>query len=153
MRTMGVCHPAPNKLYSLENVFDLAADARSYLSNYEFKTVDRTLPATITIQQQPSHGILRLLTEADRGVLFSDTAGPVDPSDPGYVYLPQNGYVGKDKVIALVEIAGVKIKVIYYLLAIEGRVGNINHWCGKRGYDWKISATRDAESQSFVAVA
>ena len=151
IRTMGICFPAPNELYSLENVFDPAAAARTYLWNYEHKTIERTLPATITFLQQPSHGILRLLTEADRGVLFSDTSGPVDPSDPGYVYLPQKGYVGKDKAVALVEIAGVKVKVIYYIQAIEGGVGDINHWCGKKGYGWKISSTLDADGNGTIA--
>jgi hypothetical protein len=105
MRTLGVCFPAPNEIYSLENVVDPKLEAQAYLRRYEHQTVK--VPATITVLQQPKHGILRLVTEADRGTLFSSSSGPVDPSDPGYAYLPEKGYVGKDRATVLVEIGNI----------------------------------------------
>src|SRR6266705_371723 len=142
MRTIGVCEPVPNEDYSLENVFSPKGSAAYYLRMYERQSVADTDPATVTILQQPKHGILRLLTEADRGMLFSDTAAPVNPADGAYVYLPNKGYVGKDSATALVEIAGVKVKVVYFFQAWAGGLGNtgLEELCGKRGYHWKISS-------------
>lgn len=145
LRTIGVCHPAPNELFSLENVVAPNWSAAFYLRSYEHKEISNTSPATVTILQQPSHGVLRLVTEAD-GDRFG--VGRFDPSDPGYVYLPQKGYVGKDKAVALVEVAGVKIKVIYYFQAIVGPRGDVNELCGTRGYRWKISSILDVGSST-----
>ncbi|MES2770770.1 MAG: hypothetical protein V4623_02150 [Pseudomonadota bacterium] len=139
MRTFGICFPAPNELFSLENVTDPKVASIEYLWRYEHRRIIKTEPATVSILQEPKHGVLRLMTEADRGTLFSDTAGPIDPSDPAYVYLPNPGYLGKDKAIFLVEIGGVKVKVIYFLQAIDGPIGDIQTLCGKRGYSWNIS--------------
>lgn len=148
LRTMGVCFPAPNELYSLENVFDPAHSARFYLRNYEHKTVERASPAPVTILQQPSHGVLRQVTEGDRGTILNSEGGPLDPAAALYAYLPEKGYVGKDKAVALVEIAGVKVKVIYYFQAIDGPRGDVDELCGKRGFHWKISSTLDANGSS-----
>jgi hypothetical protein len=150
IRTIGVCHPAPSNAYSLENVTEPIGEADYYLQQYEQQTV--TGSATITILQQPKHGILRLVTEADRGTLFSDTSGPIDPADPGYAYLPEEGYLGKDKAIVLVEIGGVKVKVVYFFQAIEGGLGNtgLERLCSKTGYHWKISSTIDANGNSTI---
>ncbi|HYS86491.1 MAG TPA: hypothetical protein VEN78_16035 [Bradyrhizobium sp.] len=114
MRTIGVCEPVPNEDYSLENVFSPKGSAAYYLRMYERQSVADTDPATVTILQQPKHGILRLVTEADRGTLFGDTADPLGPASGLYAYLPKKGYVGKDSATALVEIAGVKVKVVYF---------------------------------------
>src|SRR6266705_1328324 len=152
MRTIGVCEPVPNEDYSLENVFSPKGSAAYYLRMYERQSVADTDPATVTILQQPKHGILRLLTEADRGMLFSDTAAPVNPADGAYVYLPNKGYVGKDSATALVEIAGVKVKVVYFFQAWAGGLGNtgLEELCGKRGYHWKISSTLDSNGNSML---
>ncbi len=130
MRTIGVCEPVPNEDYSLENVFSPKGSAAYYLRMYERQSVADTDPATVTILQQPKHGILRLLTEADRGMLFSDTAAPVNPADGAYVYLPNKGYVGKDSATALVEIAGVKVKVVYFFQAWAGGLAR-QYWIGR----------------------
>jgi hypothetical protein len=148
LHTMGICFPAPNELYSLENVLEPKGDAGFYLRSYENKQVANTDPGTITILQQPTHGILRLVTEADRGTLFSSSSGPIDPANPGYVYLPEKGYLGKDKTVALVEIGGVKVKVVYFFQAINGPLGDVDELCGKKGYHWKISSTLDANGNS-----
>lgn len=148
LRTLGVCHPAPNEFYSLENSIGPKGDAAFYLRSYEQKKVTNTFPGTITILQQPKHGILRLLTEADRGTFFDSAAGPVDPTDPGYLYLPENGYLGKDKAVFLVEIGGVKVQIVYFFQAISAPVGDVEVVCGKKGYRWKISSILDVNGSS-----
>lgn len=60
VRTIGVCATAPNQNYSGENVSSPVADVSFYLRQYENQTV--TGPATVTVLQQPKHGVLRLLT-------------------------------------------------------------------------------------------
>ena len=65
VRTLGVCSPVPNNNYSLENVVEPIVVAQGYFQLYEHRTLTGT--ATTTIVQQPKHGVLRLVTEADRG--------------------------------------------------------------------------------------
>ena len=91
-----------------------------------------------------------MITEAD-----VDTVVPVmanfDPADPGlYVYLPEKGYIGKDKAVMLVEIGGVKVKVIYFFQAVDGPTGDVPGLCGKKGYSWKISTTLNPDGTSTV---
>ena len=150
-RTLGVCFPAPNAIYSLENVIEPIGEAKAYLRMYEHQTV--TGPATITVLQQPMHGILRLVTEADRGTLFGSNASPLKPDAGLYAYLPENGYVGKDRVTVLVEIGGIKIKVEYFFQAISGVLGNTGSTdrCRNTGPYWKISSTLDANGTSTLA--
>lgn len=149
-RTIGVCHPAPNENYSLENVVSPIGQAGFYLGYFEGKKVQYI--GTITILQQPKHGILRLVTEADRGTILNSEGGPLDPASGLYAYLPNTGYVGKDSATALVEIAGVKVKVVYFFQAWEGGLGNygLEKLCGKRGYHWKISSTLDPNRNSML---
>ena len=122
-------------------------EAGSYLGNFEGKNVQHI--GTITILQQPKHGILRLVTEAD-GNRFGE--GRFDPTSGLYAYLPKKGYVGKDSATALVEIAGVKVKVVYFFQAWAGGLGNtgLEELCGKRGYRWKISSTLDSNGNSML---
>jgi hypothetical protein len=147
IRTLGVCQPVPNELYSLENDIDPIRSAEIYFQLYEKQEIQGG--GTITILQQPHHGNLRLVTEAD-GDTFG--TGRFDSSNPGYIYLPEKGYVGKDKAIVLVEIGAVKVKVVYFLHAIEGGLGNYGGelYCGKTGPFWKISSTLDANGNSTI---
>ena len=150
MRTLGICEPSPNHNYSLENVVEPILGARDYMQAFEHKTV--TGPATTTILQQPKHGVLRLLTEADRGTLFSSSSGPLDLADPGYAYLPEQGYVGNDSATIQVDFGGLKVNVKYYFQAINGVLGNTG-WedhCSKTGFYWKISSTLDANGTSTL---
>ena len=117
---------------------------------YENKTV--TGSATITVLQQPKHGTLRLITEDDRGTLFSSSSGPLKPTASLYAYLPEKGYLGKDSATVLVEIGGIKVKVVYFFQAIDGSSGNDGYevLCGKRGSHWKISSTLDTNGTSTI---
>jgi hypothetical protein len=142
IRTFGICSPAPNNNYSSDNGEDPIADAKFYLRQYENRTV--TGPATVTILQQPTHGILRLVTQADVGTILASDGGPIDPADPGYLYLPETGYLGKDKAIILVDFGnGLKVKVVFFFQAINGPLGNtgLQDLCSKTGTMWKISST------------
>jgi hypothetical protein len=140
LRTLGICSAAPNNNYSADNVDDPIADAKFYLRRYENRTV--TGPATVTILQQPTHGILRMVTQADVGTILAGDTGTIDPADPGYFYLPETGYLGKDKAIMLVDFGGgLKVKVVFLFQAINGQLGNtgLQDACAKTGVMWKIS--------------
>ena len=142
-RIIGVCSPAPNGDYNGQNMIDPVGEAGFYLRSYEHHQVQNV--GTVTVLQQPLHGILRLVTEADRGTFFDSSAGPIDPADPGYLYLPENSYLGKDSATLLIDIGGFKVQVKYFFRAIgPGAIlGNygLNELCSKTGYHWKISST------------
>jgi hypothetical protein len=153
VRTLGVCFPVPNRNFSAENGVIPKGDAAYYLRSYENKSVAGSAPGTIAILEQPKHGILRLVTQADVGTILPSGGDSVDPAAGLYFYLPENGYVGDDKAAFLVEIAGVKIKVIYFLQAIEGgTLGNtgVEEACAKTGTEWKISTIIDANGNSTI---
>jgi hypothetical protein len=153
IRTLGVCQPIPNmpdSPPSLDNVAEPIGEAKTYFRMYEHQQV--TGSATTTILLQPKHGILRLLTEADRGTIFDSSAGPVDPTNPGYVYLPEKGYLGKDSATVLVEIGGIKVKVVFFFQAVGRPLGNTGgeELCATTGLRWKISSTLDANGNSTI---
>jgi hypothetical protein len=151
VRTFGICSPAPSNHYSLENVIEPMGSAQDYFAAYEHRTVAG--PATINILQQPTHGVLRLVTEADRGTLFDSSAGPVDPADALYAYLPDAGYVGKDSGTVLVDFGnGLKVNVKYYFQAINGVLGNtgLQDACKKTGVYWKINSILDTNGTSAI---
>lgn len=151
LRTAGVCEPVPSRPenYSLENVFEPKGIAARYLRDFEHKWVANADPGTITLLQAPKHGVLHLLTEAD-GDKFGE--GKLDPASPLYAYLP-NGYLGKDKAVFLVEMAGVKVKVVYFLQAVGGVLGNTGRedYCQKTGAFWKISSTLNPNGNATLA--
>ena len=137
-RAIGVCHPAPSNEYSGDNGLAPLTSAQAYFRLFEHRTV--TGPATITIQQQPKHGVLRLLTEAD-GNTFGE--GRFVAADQLYVYLPEQGYLGDDRGTILVDFGGGnQVRVKYYFQAIEGMLGNtgLDTLCSPKGVYWKISA-------------
>ncbi|OIR01050.1 hypothetical protein GALL_168470 [mine drainage metagenome] len=151
IRTLGVCHPAPNHNYSLDNVEDPILSASNYMQAFENKTV--TGPATTVILQLPKHGVLRLVTEADRGTLFGSTADPLDPADALYAYLPEDGYVGNDSATIQVDFGnGLKVNVKYCFQAISGVLGNtgLEDLCSKTGVYWKISSTLAPNGTSTI---
>jgi len=150
LRTLGVCSASPSNKYSLENVVEPVGEAGYYLQQFERRTV--TGSATVTVLQQPKHGILRPVIQADVGTILANGGDPVDPTDPGYVYLPEKGYLGRDNASVLVEIGGIKVKVIYFFQAVNGPLGNdgANRYCLKTGLYWKISANLDADGNSTL---
>ncbi|MDD5058335.1 MAG: matrixin family metalloprotease [Sideroxydans sp.] len=92
--------------------------------------------------QNPKHGVIRLVTEADRGTFFSSKSGPINPAYEPYAYLPEQGYLGNDSATFLVDFGGKIVKVVYYFKVVDHPVGNDGDMeiC-KSGPYWKISST------------
>ena len=152
VRTVGICYGIPNGVDTSPtggNVVDPREEAHNYLFNYEKKNVANTVPTTVTILQQPAHGILRLITQADIGTILPGSGGTVDPANPGYIYLPEKGYIGQDKAVVLVEIGGVKVKEIFYFHDMDERTSPCNGGDGIYS-TWKISSTLDASGNSTL---
>ncbi|MBC3936228.1 cadherin-like domain-containing protein [Undibacterium sp. CY7W] len=153
-RVMGVCKivaNGPDQGVSVVNAFDPAHEAYIYLKRYEHKIVSGQ--AKVTVLQPPKHGLVRLLDESDRGVIFPKDAAPVDPNDGTYLYLPENGYLGKDRATILVELGGKKVKIIYFFEAVDGPAGEpetIEARCPYKVSDWKISSNLPEGTSGFT---
>jgi len=156
-RKMGVCKPIanlPGVAPHLGNLISPIVQAGIYSYLYEHQEIDRSAYATATasVLQNPKHGVMRLVTEADRGTLFSRSSGPLDPAAPAaYVYLPEQGYLGNDSATFLVDIGGKKIKVVYYFKVVDHPVGNDGDMeiC-KTGPYWKISTNLSPNGASTI---
>jgi len=152
VRTLGVCSPAPNHNYSLDNVTDPILLAGDYMQSFEYRKPPTT--ATTAILQQPAHGVLRLVTEADRGTLFGSTADPLDPNANLYAYLPDSNYVGNDSAtVQVVYGNGLKVNVKYFFQSVN-RGGLAENWvdtyCSKTGFYWKISNNLSPNGTSTI---
>ncbi|OIR01049.1 hypothetical protein GALL_168460 [mine drainage metagenome] len=151
VRTFGICNPVPSNHYSAENGLDPIYSAQGFLNMYGSRTP--TGPATTSILQQPAHGVLRLVTEADRGTLFGRTADPLDPNANLYAYLPDLNYVGKDSATIQVDFGnGLKVNVKYFFQAVDHPLGNtgLMDACKKTGVYWKINSTLDTNGTSAI---
>jgi hypothetical protein len=151
-RKIGFCQPIGNMsgvAANLTNTISPKIDAQIYFDLYEHQKVDGA--ATVTVLQNPKHGIFRLITEADRGSIFSSNSGPLDPANPGYIYLPEQGYLGNDSVTLLVDIGGKTVKEVHYFKVVGHPVNNDgdSEIC-KKGPFWKITSTLDANGTSSV---
>jgi hypothetical protein len=149
-RKIGVCQPIgnmPGVAPNLTNVIGPKLSAQIYFDSYEHQKAEGI--TTVTVLQNPKHGVLRLVTEEDRNILF--TGGPLDPTDPLYVYLPEQGYLGNDGVTMLVNIGGKTVKEVYYFKVVDHPVNNDGDLeiC-KKGPFWKISSTLDANGNSTI---
>jgi len=143
-RAIGVCFPAPNDNYSAENAISPKRSAAQYLRTYDDLKVAYKESGVVTILEQPKCGMLHLITESDGDRYGS---GRFDPNDFRYAYLPEKGYLGDDKAVFLVEMAGVKVKVVYFFQAVEGPLGSygFEEYCAESGYTWKISSTINSD--------
>ena len=144
IRTLGVCMPVQNTPGSAgDGSISPIASAQTYFYSFEHQRYAEG-SATVKVLEQAKHGIVRLLTEADRGILFDRSAGEINPADASYIYLPDEGYLGKDSASLLVDFGeGLKVKVIYYIQSVDQFTGG-NEWesqfCSKTGANWKISS-------------
>ncbi len=144
IRTIGVCHPAPNNNYSLDNVVIPITEAGYYLQQFDNRNPPGS--ATTTILQPPKHGVLRLVTEAD-GNRFGE--GRFVAANQLYVYLPDSNYVGKDTATIQVDFGnGLKVNVKYYFQAVDHGLGDdwVGDYCGKTGPFWRISSILDTNA-------
>jgi hypothetical protein len=149
--TFGICSPKPNHNYSLENVIEPIGSASDYLQAYENRNPTGT--ATVTILQQPKHGVLRLVTQTDVGTILPSGGDPVDPAAALYFYLPDSSYVGNDIATIQVDFGGVKVNVKYFFQAVNrGGLGDdwAGDYCSKTGVYWKISSNLDANGTSTI---
>jgi len=132
-RTAGVCQVMPNRPgveITLENSLSPDAYAANYLFEFEKRHIDDA-GAIVTFVQLPKHG--KLINEV-RGASVSKGGN-------NYSYVPDPGYYGRDKVIALVRIDGYQVKVVYFLQAVKEDIGDTweGKYCGPKGMTWKIS--------------
>ena len=114
-RLVGVCHPiesagmAPSAVNSIEPVLSLYG----YFLSQEKKTI--VGPSTVTVLEQPKHGKLE-----DRGTFVTRHGVLTDTGERKYRYLPNPGYVtGQDRAVLLVEIAGLKVKMVYTFHVVD----------------------------------
>jgi hypothetical protein len=147
MRTMGICQPVsnyPGAEISGSNVLDSVAAAVNYFWRFEKRNMkEGEADAKVTFVQLPKHGKL------------------VDEGNGAYTYRPESGYFGKDSATSVVEIGGYRVKLVYFLQAVNS-VASGNRaeelFCGAKGYQWKISTNPDtpldtAALQSLLSFA
>ena len=148
-RAVGICLPVSNNESMSGDVFDPIAEAARYLRRYEHKKIiGSTEPGTVVVLEQPIHGVLRPLSESDRGKYFDVLSAPLDALHPAYVYVPDKNFFGHDKMVVAVEVAGAKVKVVYYIRVVEGR-GDVQEHCDERGYFWRISTATVGNEPRF----
>lgn len=133
MRKMGVCMAVssyPGAQVHGGNALAPDASAANYYFEYERKKRIDTANARISFVVQPQHG--QIIQK---------------PNDTLYYYKPTEGYQGKDRVEALVEGDGYKVRVVYDILSglSDVDIGNEESWrlCPK-GLIWKISQSNFA---------
>lgn len=138
--TIGVCRPVENHQWRKPEALSPAVSTVNYL--WEFQGF-RQMPgkqgretlyalektAKITILQQPSHGKLTLTTDEYPNSLPNT-----------YFYHPEPGFLGKDRIVAWVEMGQYKIKLVYSLYPVDHGVGPETEAkvCGKRGTYYRI---------------
>lgn len=90
-----------------ELVFDEKTPAPSEKDEKYFDTFDKYVEdATVEVLQPPMHGALE--------------TGNIGPHS--YQYKPTDSYKGNDKAVFLVDIAGKKVKVIYFFKVVNSKI-------------------------------
>jgi len=107
-------------------IVDLPGAAADYFNYFEKQTKFGKHLRT-TLLQTPKNGYLE-----------------GDASTGEYLYRPNAGFQGQDKVVALVELGEYRVKVVYFINVVMDRnVGDdeasISKYCGPKGNFWKIS--------------
>ena len=132
-RTIGICHVAenrddrpPSNINSIEPI----SEVWGYLQKHEGRAVDISVDmktAKVNVLQVPEHGVLR------------------DDGSGGYRYIPLPNYIGKDRATLLVEIGGLKVKVVYFfkvLIYVGPGSEEYDPYGDKNncpnGYQWRI---------------
>ncbi|MCX7147911.1 MAG: Ig-like domain-containing protein [Rhodocyclales bacterium] len=126
IRTLGVCKPmenSPDDPVLGKITVDFSGWAANYLFDYEKLNVSER-GAKVTLLQPPTHGQL----------IGGDT------------YVPNRGFHGQDKIVAIVELGDYQVRVVYFIKVVneDQRVGDdeasIKKYCSKT--DWKISLSQ-----------
>jgi len=121
-RVIGICHLAQNPADPPDtavNVISSIFEIEDYLTKWEHKKIEGAISSRIL--QQPVHGLLE------------------DGGDGNYVYVPSPNYLGKDQATILVEISGLKIKVIHFFQVLNTLPTDEDQaeYCPK--HKWRIS--------------
>jgi hypothetical protein len=130
------------------------------LSLYPQGTALRRLPEAsddVTLQMAAKHASVQILQQPKHGGIVS--------KDGDFNYVPNQGYVGNDNVVFLVNIDGRIVKTVYYINVVDAELNSRSFDSLYKKYcpvetDWLISAsTTDANSlvstltQSWVNLA
>ena len=135
---LGVCQTARQ---SIGVEIRPTSDGNSYLNSYHsgdarYTKFDfRSSEVKITLAKAPEHGTLTLTDNSDM------TFGKV------YNYMPNQGYVGQDRFVLLVEKNGVKVRIEYLIEGLDNDEADV----GICDPDlWKISATTPVFNNSSL---
>jgi VCBS repeat-containing protein len=125
VRSMGECVVVsnyPSAEVNGQNSLTPDAAIQNYFYTFERKKRIDTSNAKITFVTQPQHGEI------------------IQKPDGLRYYKPKAGYLGKDRVEALVDAAGYKVRIFYDIQAVNDDLGNDweTVYCPK-GLFWKIS--------------
>lgn len=107
-RIVGVCDTAEAGAGGLSP----ASELQGYFSIIEKKVI--TGPSSVTVLVMPKHGELY-----DRGTMDNSGGKLVDSGVRSYYYTANTGYFGEDQVVFMVEMGGMKVKVVYSLHVTE----------------------------------
>ena len=142
---MGVCQIVANgseadkRSASTGYVLSPNEEVKSYINWHEHHAIENTTNTSVLVQ--PKHGTLRKVTEADKGVLYTDTDS-LDPAVSYYTYLPEVGYRGKDSGTVLVNFGTLKAKVVYFFQVTDDNfIGECTEADLCEKHYWKISST------------
>ena len=138
---VGACQIIPNGEFATlsENGLSPIDVAMGYLQQYEHKLYEQQRAISwdsviIAVSQEPKHGEL------------------VFDGNGRYTYAPETGYLGNDSAALLLDIGGIKVKVIYFFQAIDtASVGEgLDEALCDYGHYWKISSTLDTDGNSTI---
>jgi hypothetical protein len=140
---MGQCHPVANGKFSplqdADSIVTPNTKAKDFLNFHEHHAIEGT--TNTTVLQQPKHGALKKVTEADKGKYFHESAS-LDPAVSYYIFIPEEGFSGKDSASVLVDFGTVRVEVVYFFQVTKDYGFTECDWtrlCEKG--EWKISST------------
>ncbi len=115
-RTLGVCKlvenppmiPGGTAINSLSPILEV----KNYFRSKEKRNIEG--PSITTVLEHPKHGELK-----DEGTSVLRHGTVVDTGERGYSYLPARGYLGRDRAVLLIEIAGMKITMVYSFRVVD----------------------------------
>ncbi len=136
-RTLGVCqvienpaHPPTPGEVSAVNSINPIGWIENYFSADERREVEG--PGRVTILQNAAHGTVE-----------TDKRG-------NYLYFPAPDYFGKDGAVMLVEMAGMKIRIVYTFHVVKGFVDSYPELCRPSGVR-KISLNPDEPNGGLIS--
>ena len=123
-RVLGLCQVISNNGYAdwdtAAHIISPVDATRSYFAAYENRKLgDHRIPGKMLTLSEPKHGSL---VHREDGVAYS--------------YVPEKGFFGTDSVVATVEFAGYRVKLLHTFKVVNSNSAGPE--CGKRTI-WRIS--------------